>query len=200
MKSQVNALTSKNMMDSLGFKNDYEAQSYMAHTLKHPLYLIKWRRIILDEAHYIKNHNCESARACRLLDAQRRWCITGTVSSPHPCHGSACRCQRLRGSPDVCFWAAAADSEQRGRLARALHVLEIRESAQHLFLCLSLRCRDTNCCGITFAAVAIALLNLYIHTVHVFHMDWLPPNWPNLPQTCGRGRSPRSPRPRSSTR
>eukprot|EP01051_Picozoa_sp_SAG22_P019196 SAG22_NODE_3467_length_1693_cov_1.146801_1_plen_198_part_10 len=61
-----------------GFKNDYEAYSYMREVVKHVLFNIEWRRIILDEAHFIKNHNCESARACRLLDGQRRWCITGT--------------------------------------------------------------------------------------------------------------------------
>lgn len=36
------------------------------------------RRVVLDEAHYIRNHSSESARACRLLNAERRWAVTGT--------------------------------------------------------------------------------------------------------------------------
>jgi len=37
-----------------------------------------WHRVILDEAHVIKNHHTETARACCTLQSQHRWCLTGT--------------------------------------------------------------------------------------------------------------------------
>jgi len=43
-----------------------------------PLYAVDYLRIILDEAHNIKNRATAVARACCQLTAQRRWCLTGT--------------------------------------------------------------------------------------------------------------------------
>ena len=43
-----------------------------------PLFAKNWRRIVLDEAHYIKNPNSRIAKAVRKLNSQRRWCLTGT--------------------------------------------------------------------------------------------------------------------------
>ncbi|KAK8913502.1 putative ATP-dependent helicase C23E6.02 [Metarhizium anisopliae] len=37
-----------------------------------------FHRVILDEAHCIKNRNTQTAQACRLLRAAYRWCLTGT--------------------------------------------------------------------------------------------------------------------------
>lgn len=38
----------------------------------------KWNRVILDEAHSIKNRMTNYFRACSSLQAQHRWCLTGT--------------------------------------------------------------------------------------------------------------------------
>ncbi|KAB8270460.1 SNF2 family N-terminal domain-containing protein [Aspergillus minisclerotigenes] len=45
---------------------------------KGPLFKNKWARVILDEAHKIRNRNSRIFRAVRVLDSQRRWCLTGT--------------------------------------------------------------------------------------------------------------------------
>lgn len=37
-----------------------------------------FHRVIIDEAHCIKNRNTQTAQACRLLRAAYRWCLTGT--------------------------------------------------------------------------------------------------------------------------
>lgn len=37
-----------------------------------------WHRVILDEAHCIKNPTTLVSRACCALQAERRWCVTGT--------------------------------------------------------------------------------------------------------------------------
>jgi DNA repair protein RAD5 len=42
------------------------------------LYGLKWHRVVLDEAHTIKNATTEVARACCLVQAERRWALTGT--------------------------------------------------------------------------------------------------------------------------
>ncbi|KAK5089273.1 hypothetical protein LTR24_006342 [Lithohypha guttulata] len=43
-----------------------------------PLLKIRWFRIVLDEAHQIRESKSSQARAMYQLFAQRRWCLTGT--------------------------------------------------------------------------------------------------------------------------
>ncbi|KAI8947469.1 SNF2 family N-terminal domain-containing protein [Xylaria longipes] len=43
-----------------------------------PLFCVRWRRIILDEAHFIRNANSKMARAACALHAGSRWAISGT--------------------------------------------------------------------------------------------------------------------------
>nr|POF17908.1 putative atp-dependent helicase c17a2.12 [Quercus suber] len=39
---------------------------------------VHWYRLILDEAHSIKNRNAKSTQACYSLESWYRWCLTGT--------------------------------------------------------------------------------------------------------------------------
>ncbi|OQN98356.1 hypothetical protein B0A48_15623 [Cryoendolithus antarcticus] len=39
---------------------------------------VHWYRLILDEAHTIKNRNAKSTQACYALESWYRWCLTGT--------------------------------------------------------------------------------------------------------------------------
>ncbi|KAF7982840.1 hypothetical protein HWV62_25802 [Athelia sp. TMB] len=45
---------------------------------KDALFRIKWWRIVLDEAHNIKNRNTKAALGCCALQGKFRWCLTGT--------------------------------------------------------------------------------------------------------------------------
>ena len=45
---------------------------------KSGLFAVYWYRIILDEAHTIKNRNAKATQAACALDAKYRWCLTGT--------------------------------------------------------------------------------------------------------------------------
>ncbi|KAI0907155.1 SNF2 family N-terminal domain-containing protein [Ustulina deusta] len=42
------------------------------------LYQMEWYRIVLDEAHWIRNSSSKQFRAATCLDTRRRWCLTGT--------------------------------------------------------------------------------------------------------------------------
>ncbi|KAI3941481.1 hypothetical protein MKW98_022488 [Papaver atlanticum] len=42
------------------------------------LHLVKWNRIILDEAHFIKERRCNTARAVFALESSYRWALSGT--------------------------------------------------------------------------------------------------------------------------
>ncbi|KAH9316639.1 hypothetical protein KI387_025266 [Taxus chinensis] len=43
-----------------------------------PMKEVEWLRVILDEAHFIKNAGTKQAKAAIALKAQRRWAVTGT--------------------------------------------------------------------------------------------------------------------------
>ncbi|WOH06344.1 hypothetical protein DCAR_0625770 [Daucus carota subsp. sativus] len=43
-----------------------------------PAFKVNWWRVILDEAHIIKNANAQQTRAVNKLSAKRRWVVTGT--------------------------------------------------------------------------------------------------------------------------
>ncbi|KAJ1529659.1 hypothetical protein ONE63_006419 [Megalurothrips usitatus] len=45
---------------------------------KGPLFMIKWDRIILDEAHMVRNHKSQMALGVCELVGKHRWCLTGT--------------------------------------------------------------------------------------------------------------------------
>src|SRR5690606_32304697 len=42
------------------------------------LFSVRFNRIILDEAHNLKNRNSKTAKACYELEATHRWVLTGT--------------------------------------------------------------------------------------------------------------------------
>jgi len=44
---------------------------------KSPLHQIEWTRIVLDEAHYIKDRNCNTARGVFALKSTYKWCLSG---------------------------------------------------------------------------------------------------------------------------
>lgn len=42
------------------------------------VYSYNWHRIILDEAHHIRNRTTQICKSCCALRGARRWCLTGT--------------------------------------------------------------------------------------------------------------------------
>jgi DNA repair protein RAD5 len=48
-----------------------------------PIYMMSFYRVVLDEAHNIKNRKSLQARATSAIDANRRWAVTGTPIQNH---------------------------------------------------------------------------------------------------------------------
>lgn len=64
-------------------RNSYIIIKFLFFLQDSPLARIKWKRIILDEAHRIKNHNTKASKVCSAIKARYRIAITGT-----PIHNS----------------------------------------------------------------------------------------------------------------
>ncbi|BGP40520.1 hypothetical protein JCM10449v2_004482 [Rhodotorula kratochvilovae] len=63
----------------LGVYDEEEPPAKKQKKLKEStLHSIKWRRVVLDEGHLIKNPKAKMTRACMELKAERRWILSGT--------------------------------------------------------------------------------------------------------------------------
>ena len=86
----------------------------------HPLLQFNWKRVILDEAHGIKNPNTQQSKACCLLKADTRWCVTGTPiqNSLQDVYGLL---KFLRHEPwnDAWFWRSAITNSVSGGVGNA---------------------------------------------------------------------------------
>ena len=49
-----------------------------AGTRSSVLHAVHWRRVVLDEAHVIANPKAKQSKAVMMLQAERRWAVTGT--------------------------------------------------------------------------------------------------------------------------
>lgn len=58
--------------------SEHASSSAEEHGLAAGCFGVHWYRIILDEAHSIKNRNAKSTQACYALKGHYRWCLTGT--------------------------------------------------------------------------------------------------------------------------
>lgn len=96
--------------------------------LKAGCFGVNWYRVILDEAHTIKNRNAKGTKACYALDSQFRWCLTGTPMQNNLDElQSLVKFLRIQPYDDLQHWRDNIDKPMKngkGHLAlRRLHAL-----------------------------------------------------------------------------
>ncbi|KKA27636.1 hypothetical protein TD95_001739 [Thielaviopsis punctulata] len=89
---------------------------------------VKWWRVVLDEAHTIKNRNAKATKACCALTSEFRWCLTGTPMQNNLDELQSLVCfLRIRPYDDLREWRENIDKPMKngkGHIAiRRLHSL-----------------------------------------------------------------------------
>uniref|UniRef100_A0A0E0EBQ8 DNA repair protein RAD16 n=1 Tax=Oryza meridionalis TaxID=40149 RepID=A0A0E0EBQ8_9ORYZ len=57
---------------------DFEERDGSQSRGQSPLHSVRWERIILDEAHFIKDRRCNTAKAIFALESEYKWALSGT--------------------------------------------------------------------------------------------------------------------------
>ncbi|XP_047993913.1 transcription termination factor 2-like [Leguminivora glycinivorella] len=100
------------------------------------LMCMSWRRVILDEAHIVRNHKSATSRAVCGLKARRRWALTGT-----PLHNKDldlfALLKFLRCTPfdDLAMWKKWIDNKSQGgqeRLSTIMRCIMLRRTKAQL--------------------------------------------------------------------
>lgn len=101
-----------------------------------PMHQIKWERIVLDEAHVIRNHSTSAALACCKLKGVKRWALTGTpVQNKEMDIFSLLkflRCSPFNELPIFKKWMNTNTEGGRERLAGVLKPLLLRRTKAEL--------------------------------------------------------------------
>ncbi|WIA37137.1 hypothetical protein OEZ86_014100 [Tetradesmus obliquus] len=86
----------------------------------------QWLRVVLDEAHTIRNADTQQAKACRALKAQRRWAVTGTpLQNRIGDMFGLLAFLGLKPLDDKAFWRRCVERPLRQRDSRTLLTLKV---------------------------------------------------------------------------
>lgn len=100
------------------------------------LFRIKWERLVLDEAHQIRNHSTSMSKGCCELRAQIRWALTGTpVQNKHMDVYTMLKFLRVRPFNDLAVfkkWIDVKTVDGMKRLHNILKPLILRRTKSEL--------------------------------------------------------------------
>ncbi|KAJ3048592.1 DNA helicase rad5 [Rhizophlyctis rosea] len=90
-----------------------------------PLFGVTWFRVVLDEAHYIKERSTRTSKACCALLAEKRWAVTGTpiVNSLEDLY-SLIHFLRVEPWSHWSFWQAFISVPFSNKEAKALEIVQ----------------------------------------------------------------------------
>lgn len=116
---------------------------------KGPLFMVKWERIILDEAHMVRNHKSQMALGVCELVGKHRWCLTGTPIQNKELDLYALL-KFLQCSPfdDLTVWKKWVDNKNAAgmqRLSTMMKSLMLRRTKQQLQEAGDLNCLPEKC-------------------------------------------------------
>lgn len=117
---------------------------------KGPLFYIKWDRIILDEAHMVRNHKSQMAMGVCELKGRHRWCLTGTPIQNKELDLYALM-KFLQCSPfdDLAVWKKWVDNKNVAgmqRLSTMMKALMLRRTKEQLHARGDLNCLPQKTC------------------------------------------------------
>ncbi|XP_011866098.1 PREDICTED: transcription termination factor 2-like isoform X2 [Vollenhovia emeryi] len=100
------------------------------------LYKIHWERVILDEAHIIRNPKSQGFEAVCKLSANKRWCLTGTpIQNKELDLYSILKFLRCSPFDDIRVWKRWVDKKDKAghqRLATVMKTLMLRRTKEEL--------------------------------------------------------------------
>ncbi|XP_059048235.1 transcription termination factor 2 [Achroia grisella] len=135
------------------------------HEKKGVLMKVSWRRVILDEAHIVRNHKAATSMAVCGLRAARRWCLTGT-----PIHNRDldlyALLKFLRCTPfdDLTMWKKWIDNKSQGgqeRLNTVMRCILLRRTKQQLQQRGQLNCLPTRTAHECLVTLTQPEMNVY---------------------------------------
>ncbi|XP_012532592.1 transcription termination factor 2 [Monomorium pharaonis] len=100
------------------------------------LYKIKWKRVVLDEAHVVRNHKSQASEAVCGLVASKRWALTGTpIQNKELDLYSILKFLQCSPFDDLRVWKRWVDNKSHAghqRLATVMKTLMLRRTKQEL--------------------------------------------------------------------
>jgi len=100
------------------------------------LYKINWKRVILDEAHVVRNHKSQASEAVCGLIAKKRWALTGTpIQNKELDLYSILKFLKCSPFNDLRVWKRWVDNKNAAghqRLATVMKTLMLRRTKQEL--------------------------------------------------------------------
>lgn len=121
-------------------KNDIVITTYnilsREHKTNSTLYKINWKRVILDEAHIVRNHKSQASEAVCALLASKRWALTGTpIQNKELDLYSILKFLKCSPFDDLRVWKRWVDNKNAAghqRLATVMKTIMLRRTKQEL--------------------------------------------------------------------